>query len=62
MGVIVGEYLCSKAGLGYLIIYGGQVFQMDLVMGSVLLLCILAAAMYYLVAVVEKAIGRRLDE
>ena len=62
VGVIVGEYLCSKAGLGYLIIYGGQVFQMDLVMGSVLLLCILAAAMYYLVAVVEKAIGRRLDE
>lgn len=62
VGVIVGEYLCSKAGLGYLIIYGGQVFQMDLVMGSVLLLCVLAAAMYYLVALIEKGIGRRLDE
>lgn len=62
VGVIVGEYLCSKAGLGYLIIYGGQVFKMDLVMGSVLLLCFLAALMYYLVALAEKAIDRRLDE
>ena len=62
VGVIVGEYLCSKAGLGYLIIYGGQVFKMDLVMGSVLLLCLLAAGMYYLVALLEKAIGRRLDD
>lgn len=31
VGVIVGEYLVSKSGLGYLIVYGGQVFQLDLV-------------------------------
>jgi len=62
VGVIVGEYLVSKAGLGYLIVYGGQVFRMDLVMGSVLLLCLLAAAMYYLVAMAERVIARRMGE
>lgn len=54
VGVIVGEYLTSKAGLGYLIVYGGQVFQLDLVMASVVVLCVLAALMYYAVAFLEK--------
>ena len=36
VGVITGEFLVSKAGLGYLIVYGSQVFKMDLVMASVL--------------------------
>ncbi|MDL2258334.1 ABC transporter permease [Eubacteriales bacterium OttesenSCG-928-K08] len=56
VGIIVGEYLVSKAGLGYLIVYGGQVFQLDLVMASIILLCILAALMYYIVAYFEKRI------
>ena len=54
VGVIVGEYLVSKAGLGYLIVYGGQVFQLDLVMTSIVVLCVLAALMYYGVAYLEK--------
>ncbi|MEG1548587.1 MAG: ABC transporter permease [Clostridia bacterium] len=54
VGVIVGEYLVSKAGLGYLIVYGGQVFQLDLVMASIVVLCALAALMYYGVAYAEK--------
>ena len=54
VGVIVGEYLVSKAGLGYLIVYGGQVFKLDLVMASVVILCVLAALMYALVAMLEK--------
>lgn len=54
VGVIVGEYLVSKAGLGYLIVYGGQVFQLDLVMASIVVLCVLAALMYYGVAYLEK--------
>ena len=58
VGVIVGEYLVSKAGLGYLIVYGGQVFQLDLVMASILVLCLLAALMYYVVAFFEKRIIR----
>ena len=56
VGVIVGEYLVSKSGLGYLIVYGGQVFKLDLVMASVVILCILAALMYEAVAFVEKRV------
>ncbi|MCH5279370.1 MAG: ABC transporter permease [Christensenellaceae bacterium] len=54
VGVIVGEYLVSKSGLGYLIVYGGQVFKLDLVMASIVILCALAAIMYYAVAIVER--------
>lgn len=54
VGVIVGEFLVSKAGIGYLIVYGGQVFKLDLVMMSVLVLAILAAIMYQGVAIIEK--------
>ncbi|MBO4562153.1 MAG: ABC transporter permease [Clostridia bacterium] len=59
VGVIVGEYLVSKRGLGYLIVYGGQVFKLDLVMASIVILCVLAAIMYYAVAAFEKRIDRR---
>ena len=59
VGVIVGEYLVSKAGLGYLIVYGGQVFKLDLVMASVVILCILAALMYEGVALLEKKLKRQ---
>ena len=54
VGVIVGEFLVSKAGLGYLIVYGGQVFQLDIVMTSVLILCVAAALIYQGVVYVEK--------
>ncbi len=60
VGVIVGEYLTSRAGLGYLIVYGGQVFKLDLVMASVILLLILAALMYYAVAFFEKQIIKKM--
>jgi len=58
VGVIVGEYLVSQAGLGYLIVYGGQVFKLDLVMASIVILCILAALMYYCVAFFEARLVR----
>ena len=58
VGVIVGEYLVSKSGLGYLIVYGGQVFKLDLVMASIVVLCLLAAGMYYAVAALEKRLTR----
>ncbi len=58
VGVIVGEYLVSKEGLGYLIVYGGQVFRLDLVMASIAVLSLLAAGMYYCVAVVEKRVTK----
>lgn len=56
VGVISGEFLVSKAGLGYLIVYGGQVFKLDLVMASVLILAIVAAIMYESVVLLEKLI------
>lgn len=56
VGVISGEFLVSKAGLGYLIVYGGQVFQLDLVMTSVIILAVVAAIMYQSVVVLEKII------
>lgn len=62
VGTIMGEYLVSSAGLGYLIIYGGQVFKLDLVMTSTVILCVLAALMYLAVAIVEKRCRRRRGE
>ena len=56
VGVISGEFLVSKAGLGYLIVYGGQVFKLDLVMASVIILGIVAGLMYLAVLLLEKII------
>lgn len=53
VGVIVGEFLVSKAGIGYLIVYGGQVFKLDLVMMSVFILALISAIMYQLIAILE---------
>ena len=60
VGVISGEFLVSKAGLGYLIVYGGQVFKLDLVMTSVIVLGILAGIMYGAVLLIEKFIRKRI--
>jgi NitT/TauT family transport system permease protein len=60
VGVIAGEFLVSKAGLGYLIVYGGQVFKLDLVMASVIILSAVAALMYQGVVLLQKLVmGRR---
>ena len=56
IGSIMGEYIVSKAGIGYLIVYGGQVFKLDLVMSAVFILCILAALMYAAVALLERLV------
>ena len=59
VGSIMGEYLVSRAGLGYLIVYGGQVFKLDLVMASTVILCILAALMYAGVALLERCVTKK---
>ena len=56
VGVISGEFLISKAGIGYLITYGGQVFKLDLVMSSIIILGIFAGLMYGAVTILEKII------
>lgn len=59
VGVISGEFLISKAGLGYLITYGGQVFKLDLVMSSVIILGLVAGLMYLSVTLLEKVFLKR---
>ncbi len=54
VGVIIGEFLSAQAGLGYLIIYGSQVFKLDLVMMAIVILCILSAVLYQGIAILEK--------
>ena len=58
IGAIMGEYLVSRAGLGYLLIYGGQVFNLNLVMTATIILCILASLMYFAVALFEKLMNK----
>ena len=58
VGVIVGEFLVSKAGLGYLAVYGGQVFRLNLVMTSVIILSAAAAIMYQAVVLLERLFTR----
>lgn len=58
VGTIMGEYLVSRAGLGYLIVYGGQVFKLDMVMTCIIVLCVLAGVMYALVAALEKTVTK----
>ena len=59
IGVIVGEFLVSRAGIGYLIMYGGQVFKLDMVMMGVLVLSILAYLMWKAVDILEKYLLRK---
>lgn len=58
VGVIIGEFLAAKSGLGYLIIYGSQVFRMDLVILSIVILCILSLILYGCLELIEKAINK----
>ena len=61
IGSIMGEYIVSRAGLGYLIVYGGQVFKLDLVMSATFILCVLAAGMYFLVVLLEKVLVKNAE-
>lgn len=54
VGVIIGEFLAANKGLGYLIIYGSQVFKMDLVVMSIVILCIVSAILYQGITILEK--------
>ncbi|MGN1371301.1 MAG: ABC transporter permease [Candidatus Coprovivens sp.] len=54
IGVITGEFLVSQEGLGYLIIYGTQVFNLDLVISGIILLLIISYILYKVVEYIEK--------
>ncbi len=56
IGVITGEFLVSKAGIGYIIVYGSQVFKLDIVMMGIVILAVLSAVMYKIMSFIEKNI------
>lgn len=56
VGVIIGEFLSAKAGLGYLIIYASQVFKMDMLVMSIVILCIVSTVLYQMISMVEKRV------
>lgn len=58
VGVIIGEFLAARRGLGYLIIYGSQVFRLNLVITSIILLCIIAMGFYKGTQLVEYKIRK----
>lgn len=60
VGVIIGEFLAAKAGLGYLIIYGSQVFKLDWVMMSIVILCLAAVALYQGLSTLEQKVKQQL--
>ena len=53
VGVIIGEFFAGRRGLGYLIIYGTQVFKLDMVLTSIIILCVLAMLLYKIVQSLE---------
>ena len=59
IGVIMGELLVSKEGLGYLIMYGSQVFNITLVITSIVILCMLSFIFYYLINYFEKLLMKK---
>lgn len=54
VGVIMGEFLVARKGLGFLIVYGGQISQLDMVMMSIVILSVIAFIMYKLVSKLEE--------
>lgn len=59
IGVIMGEFLVSKKGIGYLIMYGSQVFNLDLVMTGIFILCVVATVLYVVMDYVTKKLVLR---
>ena len=59
VGVVIGEFIGAREGLGYLIIYGSQVFKLDWVIMSIVILCILATVLYGMLNFAEKMYQKR---
>jgi len=58
IGVIMGEFLVSKKGIGYLIIYGTQVFNLTLVMSGIIILILLSFLIYECISLIEKKLSK----
>ena len=60
VGVVIGEFLAARNGLGYLIIYSSQVFKMNWLLMSIILLCIMAMVLYAVIGAIEKFYVKKL--
>lgn len=58
VGIIMGEFLVSKEGIGYLIMYGSQIFNLNLVMSGIIILSLFATILYYFVSVIERILTK----
>lgn len=58
VGVVIGEFIGARQGLGYLIIYSSQTFKLDAMILSILILCVIAMALYGAVSLAEKKCRR----
>ena len=54
IGVIMGEFLVSKRGIGYLIIYGTQIFNLDIVITGIFILALISFVLYKFVQTIEQ--------
>ena len=59
VGVVIGEFIGARSGLGYLIIYGSQVFKLNMVIMSIVILCVIAVLLYALLSLLEKRYLKR---
>ena len=59
VGVVIGEFIGARCGLGYLIIYGSQVFKLDWVIMSIVILCVIAMLLYTLLGRLEHVCQRQ---
>ena len=55
--MVIGEFIGARQGLGFLIIYSSQIFKLDWMILSIILLCIIAMILYQAVSLVEKTGG-----
>lgn len=60
VGVVIGEFLAARNGLGYLIIYSSQVFKLDWLLMSIVILCIIAMGLYKGISIIEKCYLKKL--
>lgn len=58
IGVVMGEFLVSKEGIGYLIMYGSQIFNLDLVITGIVILSLVATLLYLTICFLEKKIRK----
>lgn len=59
VGVVVGEFQAAKSGLGYLILYGSQIFKMNMVMMAIAVLAVISSLLFLLIQALEAVIARR---